>query len=126
MPLTIAIQPNAKFVVVTAAGTLARVDYRGFVAEFERLVRERGTLRILFDARELRGWDSGALWEEVKFDAKHVSEIERLAMVGTKAWHHAIEAFFKPFAAPKMRYFDAVEMQQAREWLSDTNPKNSH
>ena len=117
MPLSIATEPNTKFVVVTAAGTLARADYRGFVAEFERLVRQRGKLRILFDARELKGWDSGALWEEVKFDAKHVSEIERLAMVGTKAWHHAIEAFFKPFTAPQMRYFDAGEMIQAREWL---------
>lgn len=118
MPISIGKDPSAPFVNIAASGTLVREDYRGFVAEFERLVRERGKLRILFDARELKGWDSGALWEEVKFDARHVSEIERLAMAGTKTWHHAIEAFFKPFAAPKMRYFDGGEMTQAREWLS--------
>ena len=117
MPISIATDPSAPFITVAASGTLVRDDYRGFVAEFERLARERGKLRILFDARELKGWDRGALWEEVKFDAKHLSEIARLAMIGTKAWHHAIEAFFMPFAAPKMRYFDQSEMAQAREWL---------
>jgi LmbE family N-acetylglucosaminyl deacetylase len=110
---------EAQFVTVVAADTLQASDYRGFVAEFERLVGERGTLRILFDARELKGWDRSALWQEVKFDAQHLAEIERLAMVGAHAWHHAIEAFFKPFARPKMRYFDASEMAQAREWVAE-------
>jgi hypothetical protein len=120
MPISIAADPSAQFIVIAAIGTLVRDDYRGFVAEFERLVRERGKLRILFDARELKGWDRGALWEEVKFDAQHLSEIERLAMVGSKTWHQAVEAFFKPFVTPKMRYFDQSEMAQAREWLSES------
>ena len=117
MPISVVTDPSREFVVVAVAGALAREDYRGFVGEFERLVREHGKLRVLFDVRGLEGWDRGALWEEVKFDAQHLAEIERLAMVGTKAWHRALEAFFKPFAAPKMHYFDESETAQAREWL---------
>lgn len=104
-------------VVVRATGKLIKQDYTAFVAEFERLVHERGKLRVLFDGTGLQGWDAGALWEEVKFDARHLSDIDRLAVVGEKTWLRALEAALKPFAPPTMRYFDAAQAAEARNWL---------
>jgi hypothetical protein len=81
-------------------------------------VKDRGKLRILFDATEFGGWDAGALWQEAKFDFKHLSNIDRLAMVGSKTWQQALEAAVKPFAHPTMRYFDASDMNAAHDWLT--------
>ena len=107
-------------VVVRATGKLNKDELKAFRNDFERLVRERGKLRILFDATEFNGWDSGGLWQEAKFDAKHFFDIQTLAMVGSKTWQHAIEAAVKPFAHPRMRYFDVSEMNAAHEWLIRT------
>jgi len=103
--------------VVRAIGKLLKEDYAGFVPAFEQARKERGKLRILFDATELAGWDAGALWQEIKFDVKHFSDIERLAMVGTQKWQQTLEQAAKPFMHAEMRYFDASQIEAARSWL---------
>jgi hypothetical protein len=108
----------ADHVDVRAVGKITKEELIAFRNDFERLVRERGKLRILFDITDFTGWDSGALWQEAKFDAKHFANISHLAMVGAKTWQRALEAAVKPFAHPKMRYFDVSEMNAAEDWLA--------
>ena len=79
-----------RFSPFTSAGRLAKADYEHFVPEFERLVRQHGKLRVLFDMTGFHGWDAGALWEDIKFDMKHFADIERLAMVGEKKWQQGM------------------------------------
>ena len=73
-------------VVVTASGRLAAEDYRRFAPAFERLARSRGPLRVLLELRGFRGWDAGALWEELKFDVTHQWAFRRIAVVGERRW----------------------------------------
>lgn len=104
--------------VVRATGKLTKDELIQFRKDFELFVHDRGKLRVLFDATEFDGWDSGgALWQEAKFDLKHLSKIDRMAVVGAKRWQQALEAAVKPFAHPTMRYFEAGEMQAAHDWL---------
>jgi hypothetical protein len=111
----------ASHMVIRATGKLTKDDIIQFRKDFELFVKDRGKLRVLFDATELDGWDSvAALWQEAKFDLKHLSDIDRLAMVGSKAWQQRLEAAIKPFAHPTMRYFEAGEMQAAHDWLVAT------
>jgi hypothetical protein len=71
----------ARFSYFRSAGAV-KEDYEHFVPEFERLVRQHGKLRVLFDMTGFHGWEASALWEDIKFDSKHFADIERLAMVG--------------------------------------------
>jgi hypothetical protein len=89
------------------------------VNEFERLIRQHGKLRVLFDMADFHGWDAGAVWEDIKFDIKHFSDIERLAMVGDKKWQHGMAMFFKPFTKATIRYFDQANAAEARKWLRE-------
>ena len=107
----------ADHVVVRATGKLTKPELIQFRTDFERILKDRGKLRLLFDATEMEGWDAGALWQEAKFDMKHLSDIDRLAMVGARRWQQALEAAVKPFAHPTMRYFDVSEVIAARDWL---------
>jgi hypothetical protein len=108
----------ANHVVVRATGKLTKDEIIQFGSDFEGLMRDREKVRVLLDATELDGWDSGsALWQEAKFDMKHLSDIDRLATVGAKRWQEALEAAVKPFVHPTMRYFDASEMRAAHDWL---------
>jgi hypothetical protein len=110
---------GGKIVVIHVTGKLAKADYERFAPEFERLVREHGKLRVLFDMTAFHGWEAGALWEDIKFDIKHFADIERLAMVGEKKWQQGMAAFCRPFTKATIRYFDHAAVAQARAWLDE-------
>jgi tRNA G46 methylase TrmB len=111
---------DGKVLEVQMSGKLARADYERFVPEFERLLKQQGKLRVLCDMEDFHGWEAGALWEDIKFDLKHFSDIERLAMVGDKKWEKGMAAFCKPFTSAKIRYFDRAAMSEARSWVSNS------
>ena len=108
---------GGKVLVVHVDGKLATTDYAHFVPEFERLVRQHGKLRVLFDMDGFHGWEAGALWADIKFDMKHFADIERLAMVGEAKWQHGMATFCKPFTKATIRYFDHPQAAEAGKWL---------
>lgn len=118
MPIELSEESGGRISVIRVVGKLVEADYRTFVPEFERLVREHGKLRVLFDMTALQGWDAGAAWDELKFDLKHFGDIERLAIVGESRLQHGMAAFFKPFTKATSRYFDQADIAGARIWLS--------
>ena len=85
---------------VRVSGKLSKADYERFVPDF-------------------RGWELGALWEDIKFDLKHFGDIERLAMVGDKKWEEWMAKFCGPFTKARIRYFDQSEADKARSWIAE-------
>jgi len=109
---------GGKVLEIQLTGKLAKEDYEQFVPVVERLVKEHGKIRMLVEMHDFHGWTAGALWQDLKFDAKHFSDIERLAIVGESKWQHGMAVFCKPFTTAKIRYFDRPAIDQAREWLA--------
>jgi hypothetical protein len=102
---------------VRVTGTLTKDDYEHFLPEIERLIREHGKLRILFDMHDFHGWSAGALWDDIKFDLKHFRDIDRLALIGERKWEAAMASFCRPFTSATIRYFDRAQSEDARKWL---------
>ena len=123
MPIQLNEENGGKTLVIHIRGKLVKADYEHFVPVFERLVRQHGKLRVLFDMTGFDGWDAGAMWEDIKFDIKHFADIDRLAMIGEKKWQHGMAAFCKPFTKATIRYFDHADAAEARKWLE---PKSSN
>lgn len=111
---------DGRILVVHASGKLTAADYTHFVPEFERLVRQHGKLRVLFDMTGFHGWEGGALWEDIKFDLKHFADIERLAMAGEARWQQGMTTFCKPFTKATIRYFEHAHVEEARKWLGES------
>lgn len=103
---------------IEVSGKLTKSDYERFAPEVEELIRNRGKLRVLVVMRDFHGWEAGALWEDIKFDIKHFSDIERLALVGDKKWEQGMAAFCKPFTTAKVRYFPTDALDNARTWVT--------
>ena len=68
---------------------------------------------------DFHGWQVGALWEDIKFDAKHFRDIERLALVGDRQWEKGMAVFCKPFTTAKVRYFPSEKLDEAANWLQE-------
>jgi hypothetical protein len=108
---------ESRILEVLVTGKLSHEDYQSFVPAFEHLVAKQGKIRVLFEMVDFHGWSAGALWDDVKFDLSHFSDIERLALVGDKQWEHGMSAFCRPFTTASIRFFHVSAVQEARAWL---------
>jgi hypothetical protein len=112
-------QNGGKILVVRLTGKLSKADYESFVPEVERLITQFGNIRVLVEMNDFHGWGAAALWEDIKFDARHFSDIDRLAMVGDKKWEKGMATFCRPFTTAKIKYFDKADRQKAYDWIEE-------
>ncbi len=122
MSLELKEETDGRTLVVNLSGKLLKRDYGHFVPEVERLIQQHGKIRILMDMRDFHGWTLGGLWEDIKFDAKHFKDIERVAMVGEKKWEKWMAMFCRPFTTAEIRYFDQSQADQAYDWIHEPSP----
>lgn len=117
----IAIELNEKkFIVLRASGRLTETDYEAAVPEIENALTLRGKpLRMMIRLEDFRGWHLGALWDELRFDARHRDDLGRIAVVGDAKWQEWGTKLSKPFFSNELRYFDWKEMDRAKAWLSE-------
>ena len=109
---------EGKLLVIRITGKLHAENYQHFVPIVEKAVQQHGKVRILMQMHNFHGWDTGALWEDIKFDMKHFNDIERLAIVGETTWEKWMAAFCKPFTTAKIRYFPSDQAADARAWVT--------
>ena len=108
---------EGKLIQVDLTGKLSGEDYEHFVPLVEQKIQQFGKVKMLVVLQDCHGWDASALWDDIKFDAKHFRDIERLALVGDSRWEKGMAVFCKPFTSAKVKYFDISELAAAREWV---------
>jgi hypothetical protein len=108
---------HGKVLEVRLSGRLTREDYAKFVPDSEELIRQYGKIRVLVVFEDFDGWDAGALWEDIKWDARHFRDVERVALVGEKKWQKWMASICKPFTTGDVRYFEHWQVEDARDWL---------
>lgn len=113
---------DGKVVIMRITGKLHKADYELFVPRVEELIERHGKLRLVVEMADFHGWDAGALWEDIKFDTKHFSDMERIAFIGDRKWEKGMSVFCKPFTTAKIRYFDKSDKDQALEWVEEGMP----
>jgi hypothetical protein len=108
---------EGKALEVHVSGTLDKGDYEHFIPAVEKLIQQHGKIRLLVEMHGFHGWTAGALWQDIKFDARHYRDFERIAMVGETKWQHGMSVVCRPFTTANIRYFDHAALEEARTWL---------
>ena len=125
MPIILSEDPGTKVLNVRVSEKFTHADYQQFAARFEALLKQHGKLNVLFEMVNFHGWEVAAVWDDLKFDAKHFSDIQRLAMVGDKQWEHAMSVLAQLFTTATIRYFDSAAINEARVWASQNDAVES-
>ena len=112
-------QSSEKVLGFKLSGKLHDEDYKNFVPVIDAAVTKQGKIRLLAQFSDFHGWDLHALWDDIKFSTTHCTKIERIALVGDKAWEKWMAAVCKPFTMAKVRYFDLSEIDAAKAWLAE-------
>lgn len=110
--------PDAHGVVtVHADGVVSKENYDRTLPEFERLLDRDGRLRFLIDLAGVTGWQFGAAWQGLKFDARYRGRIGRTAVIGDSQWQDWATRVSSRLFEGEMRYFVPHEVEEARAWL---------
>lgn len=110
---------NEFFVTFTAVGKLTHADYKTITPMLDNALAavSKPSIKALFDARELEGWEPRAAWDDLKLDLKHGRKFDKIALVGHARWQELAAKVGSWFISGEMRYFeDSIE---ALEWLFD-------
>ena len=110
---------SEKVLAFKMSGKLHDEDYKTFVPLIDAVAAKQGKVRLLAQFHDFHGWDLHALWDDIKFATTHCTKIERIALVGEKAWEAWMAKVCKPFTMAKLRYFDASQIDAARAWLDE-------
>ena len=110
-----AVDPSHKLVTMTAEDDLTAEDYEKMTPELEKLIDEYGKLNLLFDMSGVEQVKPTAAWRDLKFDARHLSDFKRVAIVGNAGWQEAFTRLGNPFTSAEVRYFSSVA--EATDWL---------
>jgi len=100
------------------SGKLHDADYKTFVPAIDEMAKT-GKVRLLAEFHDFQGWDMHALWDDIKFATSHCRTIEKVALVGDKAWEKWMAKVCVPFSMAKIRYFDQSESDAARAWIQE-------
>ncbi len=108
---------SPKVVGLKLCGKLHDEDYKRFLPKMETILTAEGKVRLFIQLEDFHGWDLHAAWDDLKFNLKHYSDFERIAMIGDRKWEKWMANFCKPFAKAKVKYFDRSEVDAAWKWL---------
>jgi hypothetical protein len=104
-------------VCVRVSGKLTQADYDELIPSWKAAIARYGKMRLLFIMEDFHGWDASAAWDDFRFDRKHGAQIERVAMVGEKAWQQWITKLGALFADTTVRYFEHRQLNEAERWV---------
>jgi hypothetical protein len=101
------------------SGKLHDEDYQHFVPIVEAAIAKSGKVRLLAQFEDFHGWDAHALWDDTKFSTKHCADLEKVALVGDRAWEKWMAKVCQPFTQAKIEYFDVADIARAWAWLAE-------
>lgn len=101
------------------SGKVLQTDYRALAPCIEAVVEREGCVKLFAELEDLHGLDWHAVWDEIKFGARHYRNIKRIAMVSDRKWEQRLVGLFKPFTRAEVRYFNKDRINAAWYWLQD-------
>jgi len=111
--------PAQKLAHVRVRGKLSADDYDAAIPEFEQAIKKAdGVLNAVVEIDDLRGWDIGALWKELKFDVKHYDDFRRIAIVGQTDAEGVGESASSVFTSADVEFFQLEEIDDAQAWAT--------
>lgn len=111
--------PTGDILAFRLSGKLHDEDYKTFVPRVDEEIKKDGNIRMLAEFHDFDGWDTHALWDDIKFATEHCASMEKIALVGEATWEKWMATVCKPFTLAKVKYFDHSQMDQAWAWLQE-------
>ncbi len=112
------ISEEGNVIRIRVSGKLTEEDYDQLIPAWQRVIASQGSMRMLLLMEDFHGWEPGAAWDDFRFEMSHARKIERVAMVGEKAWQKWMIKIGEIFASDQVKYFDVAQLAAAEGWIA--------
>ena len=112
-------QTQENIIATKATEKLTTKDYEKLLPLLKNALKKYGKIRWYFEMENFEGWELQAFWEDVKFDIKHASDFEKVAMVGDKQWEKWMTDLMKPFTSAEIKFFELAEKDKGLTWIKN-------
>ena len=108
---------NGNTIGFKVTGKFTGGEMKAFADRIDAVVAESGPVHLLVELEDFGGIELEVLWEKAKFAFAHLRDIERMAVVGDRAWEEWWVKIGGTLAPAETRYFDHDDIDAAWAWL---------
>lgn len=112
-------QTQGNLIATRATEKLTSKDYEKLLPLLKNALKQHQKIRWYFEMENFEGWELKAFWEDVKFDAEHANDFEKIAMVGDKKWEKWMSDLMKPFTTAEIKFFELSDRATALRWIEE-------
>lgn len=108
---------HGSVITVFARGRLSHQDYQAFIPQLEAAIAEQtgDQLRLVFDARELEGWEPQAAVDDLRLGLRHGRHVERVALITDARWLTLLSSVVGWLVPGELRHFE--DRATADAWI---------
>ena len=108
---------HGSVITVFARGRLSHQDYQAFIPQLEAAIAEQAgdQLRLVFDARELEGWEPQAAVDDLRLGFRHGRHVERVALITEARWLTLLSSVVGWLVPGELRHFE--DRASADAWI---------
>lgn len=116
MSVTTEPRTSGKNLAFAVAGDITKEDYDVLMPVVAQAIDEHGSVNLLLDLTDFR-WEKVSAWgADLEFGHRYHEKIERMALVGNKAWERHLAHICAPFYTKQAAYFEDADAAWA--WLT--------
>lgn len=110
-------QSSGNIIGLSVSEKLTGDDYETLIPILEKAIDEYGKIRLFWNMDDFSGWNLNAALKDLKFDATHAQDIERLALVENKPWQKWMLTLSELFGYENVKYFEQSQFLDAWAWI---------
>jgi len=109
--------PDPNLIGIEFTDTLTEEDHDILDATLADHLRKHTTTRVLFVMNDVDDWEPEEHWEDLAFDIRHLSDLDKVAVVGDDLWETWLDKVEVLFPMSVIHTYDAEDREEAIEWL---------
>ncbi|MGP1347574.1 MAG: STAS/SEC14 domain-containing protein [Phycisphaerales bacterium] len=101
-----------------ASGKIRHSDYERVLPQMESMIEQHGKIRCLIETKDIESIEPKAIMDDLKFDVRHATDFDRVALVTDKDWHQWVTKAWGAFMpTAKVACFAPSERAEAEAWV---------
>lgn len=104
-------------VAVRISGKISQEDYDRLTPLIEQKIEQHGNVNMFFEMEDVENVDYGAMWEELKFDAKNSDKIGKVAVVGDRSTESLLTRIKSSLTSAETKFFNREDRDAALKWI---------
>ncbi len=106
---------------ISAEGKLTADDYVTIIIPaLEEKLKSNKTFRLLYYiGPDFTGIELGALFDDIKVASKHISALERIAIITDNVMINSFAKMFRHFISAESKVFNNKDLEEAKKWIKE-------